>query len=221
MKGKILLMCVLLGLVFTACLSDDLEPTEQQYTKLCIQTEQGDGYLFTSDAGQKFYTSQLPPGYEFEQGGRVLISFTLLQDMGGGILYDYLIELKSISDVPVKSIIKINEENKDTLGTAGVVFNEIRVSGRFLDIDFSFWGKDKTHLFNVSYDPQNQPEEDGQIRLVFHHKDYEDEKYAVYRGITSFNLESLDEPLIPPYTIKFEGMDAYGNEFKYDVVVKE
>lgn len=221
MKGKILLMCVLMGSVFTACLKDDLETVEQQYTQLCIQTEFGDGYLYTSDTGQKLYATKLPADYEFEQGGRVLISFTLLTEMEAGLLYDYVIDLKSISDVPVKSIIEINEENKDTIGNAGVVFNQIRVSGRFLDVDFSFWGKEKKHLFNVSYDPQNQPEEEDQIRLVFHHKDYEDEKYSMYRGITSFDLETLGQPLIPPYTIKFEGKDAYGRDVKFDVEVKK
>jgi len=221
MKGKVLLMGVLMGAIFTACLKDDLENVEQQYTQLCIQTEFGDGYLYTSDNGQKLYATKLPGDYEFAPGGRVLISFTLLQEMNTGLLYDYVIDLKSISDVPVKPIIEINEENKDTLGNDGVVFNQIRVSGRFLDIDFSFWGKDKSHLFNVSFDPQNQPEEEDQIRLVFHHKDYDDEKYSMYRGITSFNLETLRQPLLPPYTIKFEGKDAYGREIKYDVVVKE
>jgi len=43
----------------------------------------------------------------------------------------------------------------------------------------------------------------------------------MYRGITSFNLESLGMPLIPPYTIKFEGLDVYGREVKYDVKVEK
>ncbi len=221
MKGKILLICVLVGLISAACMKDDLEPVEQQYLQLCMQSKLGDGYLFTSDAGDKLYTTKLLTDYEFEEGDRVLASFIVLQKMDEGLPYDYVIELRSISKVPVKDIIELNEVNRDTLGVAGVTFNQPWVAGSYLNVEFSFLGKDKTHLFNVSYDPDNQPVEEDQVRLVFHHKDYEDEKYAMYRGITSFNLESLGMPLIPPYTIKFEGLDVYGREVKYDVKVEK
>lgn len=143
MKGKILLICVLVGLISAACMKDDLEPVEQQYLQLCMQSKLGDGYLFTSDAGDKLYTTKLLTDYEFEEGDRVLASFIVLQKMDEGLPYDYVIELRSISKVPVKDIIELNEVNRDTLGVAGVTFNQPWVAGSYLNVEFSFWGKTK------------------------------------------------------------------------------
>lgn len=220
MRGKILLVSLVMAIMAASCLNSDLEPSEQYYTMLCMQSEFGEGYLFTSDGGQKYYTTQLPGEYEFEPGDRSLITFTVVQHMIEGSPYDYTIRVSSISNIPVKDIIELNEVNKDTLGDAGVNFNNITVSRRYLNVDFNFWAKGKEHYFNLSYDGENQPEESDQIRLVFRHKDNGDEKITVYRAITSFDLYSLPEPKMPPYTIIFEGLDAYGNEFIREIEVK-
>jgi len=198
----------------------EYEKVPYTYRQLCVTATYGDFYMFISDSGAKFITKTLPEGYEFEVDQRVMISFT---DFTKSEVddYDYFFEPVTVSEIPSKEIIFINDENKDTLGNDGVILNNAYVSGNFLNVDVSFGASGTImHYFNTSYNDELQSSYDT-LTLTYHHKDNDDMWLQTFSGFLSFDLRSIEENRPPrPYVINLISTKPNGEESSVNIDVE-
>lgn len=207
-------------LILPSCIEEG-EEVPYTYKQICVTSYLGDDYLFTSDLGERLLAKSLPKDYEFEEDKRVVVAFSNYSDSQDGE-YDYLIVPTEIINITTKDIIFINEENKDTLGNDGVIFNGIYANGDYLDLDFTFGASGtRAHYFNMSYDEALQTASNDTVKLTFHHKDNNDSWVQSYSGYLSFDLRSLgDKEPEKPYVLTLISTKATGAEFKTDIKVE-
>ncbi|MCU4175424.1 hypothetical protein [Carboxylicivirga sp. N1Y90] len=205
----------------SSCMDTSYEQAEQSIINIGVTSMLDNDYLIINDSGQKLLAVSIPGDYEYEVGTRVKVVFKNAVKAEEGLAYDYTITISEIEDITVKDLIVIDDLNRDTLGDAGVHFNDVYISGRYLNVNMTFGASNKPHYFNVSYDPDGQSEEEGIHTLVFHHKDNDDYWGATYNGFLSYDLNSLDEILLPPYKILFKGIDAYNQAYEKTIDVEE
>ncbi|PWD98324.1 NigD1/NigD2 family lipoprotein [Marinilabilia rubra] len=203
-----------LGLFFTGCLDDDNDTTPVQYFELGM-TKVGDAdqMQVVTDSELTLEFATFPENYEFEADTRVMVKYSVNERGEEGDSYDYLVDVYSIQDVVLKEIIELNEENRDTIGTDQLSINDVWVSGGFLNIDFSFYGTDEVHYFNLVKDPLEQPDSPNEVNLQIRHDARGDDALSRYRGLMSFYLESLQVEGEDSLNLKFPNQGFYAAPF--------
>lgn len=202
------------GLLFTGCLDDDNDTTRPQYLELGI-TKLGpeEQMQVVTDSDLTLEFASYPASYEFEEDTRVMLKYSVNEQGEEGDSYDYLVDVYSVQDVVLKDIVELNEENRDTIGTDQLVVNDVWVSGGFLNIDFTFYGDDKTHYINVVKDPDEQSDDPSEVHLQIRHDARDDEPLKRYRGMMSFYLEALQVEGEDMLTLIFADQGFYADPF--------
>jgi hypothetical protein len=127
--------------------------------------------------------------------------------------YDYAVKALSVREVVTKDIVELNEENRDTIGTDPIFLNDIWLGGGYLNLEFTFYGNDKTHYINVVKDPAQQSADPAEVHLQVRHDARDDDMNQRYRGLMSFHLDSVEVDNLNEVKLIFEEQAFYASPF--------
>lgn len=207
------LLLLILPLLFASCLENDDDPT-QYYDLGEIYSFTGGVYILT-DANEMLFSS-VSIDDEFEIGNRVLVLYTKVSEGTEQSTYDYSISIDDINKVLTKPIFLVSDENRDTLENDGAYMNAAWISRNYLNVDFIFYGYNKSHIFTLAYDTAHQDVANEYV-MEFLHDANNDSQTNEYRGIISYNLNSFDFSGEPPYKIRFRYKDIYGGTQNFTI----
>ena len=140
------------------------------------------------------------PSFFLEDGRRVVINFSLLQENYMG--YDYYVAINDIDTVLVKNIIPITPETADSIGNDPVNIIDMWTSDVNVVRDFSL---------------SNNPDKDNYMQLEFRHNMEDDPKIdRRLWGVASFRLKDLapQESNLSGLKIK---VNTFGGEKTYNL----
>ncbi len=177
-------------LVFSSCDTDEGYSLDKYSVNLAtvkmIDQHAGTYYLLL-DNRQKLWPAAQKVYFTPEEGNRVLANYTLLSDRVGG--YDHYIRINSISKVLLKSVIELNQSNKDSIGNNAVSIEDIWFSGKYLNVMFGYWGSGhKTHFINLVNNTTVAHPMDNCIYLELRHNANNDAAVQRFHGLVSFDL---------------------------------
>ncbi len=189
-------------IILSSCMDDYSEP-EKYYLDLAIVNQEGNDYLITTDAGVKLMAEALPVELEFDDNIRVSVRYKLLTPVDTSQGFSYWVYVDEIGEVLTKEILTINDENRDSLGSAPVEFYDVWITQDYLTVYFSFYAGTKTHYFNLTFD-ENEQVNDTTL-LTFRHEDNGDLPHQLYTGYITFKLNSLRDSEKSERVIFFRG----------------
>jgi hypothetical protein len=217
MKKFGFLFLIAITVVLSSCL-DDAE-TKQEYIDMGIITSVSSqtGLVVKIDEGYVLKSLFVPNQTELEVGKRVMVMYKVDKTGTDADDFDYLIEIVDISVVTVKPIFMVDDTNRDTLVSDQITINQLWISGKYLNVAFSYWNSDKIHYFNLAYDPTKQDHTVG-VMLEFMHDANGDNLVKRSGEILSFDLTSMDWSGNVPYKILFRFKDRTDglSEYKMD-----
>lgn len=206
MKKWMLCLVGVVVLSLTSCLKED--DSDTVYYDLGVVSDISNGYTFLTDNKDTLYTSQsISSTYiALTKGMRVYITYTVLKNGTAAEGYTKKISIENIKEIRVKPIVVLNEVNRDTIGSDASVLLGISIAGKYLNVDFGFYGNNKIHYFNLVYDAFRQ-DVDGYVVLEFRHKDNDDLMNYTSRGLISYDLSSFEWTGTVPHKFIFRYID--------------
>ena len=216
MKKSLMLIVGLLAFATVSCNMDD-DTEYYRYALGVIEGSSSSSFLIKTDGGHKFKALEYPSTFKIEDGKRVLLRYTVVEEMKDAG-YDYSVKIASIRDVLTKDIKVADAELRDTLSNDPVTITWLSIGNSFLNVEFSFFGNDTVHYFDLIYDEEKQNKE-GFITLNFHHASNDDLRYNKYQGIVRFPLSSIEvedkDSLMIYFTSRNEDNSTFTTELKY------
>jgi len=213
---KVKRILLLLMVALAGC--DNFNDENYSYVDYGVLSRAGSYFLITTDPGIKLLAESLPVDLEFEDNLRVAVEYTFIKQAGEDQDFDYWVNVEKISEIQTKEIVVINDENRDTLGCAPVDFKEVYIIQDFLTVYFTFYASNKDHYFNLTYD-SNEQTDDNFVTLRFRHQDNDDQEAQKYTGFVSFRLNSLRQPDRSEINIHFRGKQYSEVEYRIDDLV--
>ncbi len=192
-------------ITLSSCM-DDFRESDNYYLDLAIMNHEGDNYLITTDAGVKLMTKSLPVEIDFDDNVRVDVRYKLLSPVDTSEGFSYWVDVDEIGEILTKEIITINDENRDSLGSAPVKFYNVWITQDYLTVYLSFYAGTETHYFNLTFDEKEQANNDT-ILLTFRHQDNGDVPRQYYTGYITFELNTLRAPQKTKRVINFRGRE--------------
>ena len=130
------------------------------------------------------------PSFIPKDGQRIIANYTLLTQTKVDSVYNTTVRLNDASTVLTKGVFKITPATQDSIGHDSITLRDMWIGNDFLNIEFAYWGFDKTHYINLVSDA-SKTYTDGKIHLEFRHNGNGDAPTYYSKGIVSFNLKSL------------------------------
>ena len=130
------------------------------------------------------------PSFIPKDGQRIIANYTILTQTKVDSMYNTTVRLNDASTVLTKSIFNITPATQDSIGHDSITIRDMWIGNDFLNIEFAYWGFNKTHFINLVSDA-SKSYTDGKIHLEFRHNGNGDAPTYYLRGIASFNLKSL------------------------------
>ena len=210
---------ILFTIIFSGCIkhADDDAMT---FLDLGILNHYGSKYLIITDGGNVLLTESIPVNIDFDENARVSVRYRILQQAphNDSIQADYLVQVDGINELITKDIITVDDNNRDSLGNAPVEFRQVWITQDFLTVYYSFYAGSKYHDFNLTYDVDEQVD-DEHVYLTFRHNDHNDEEVKQYFAYVSFRLNFLRKEGQSEVKIYFRGkQNAENNYVQSDLV---
>jgi hypothetical protein len=217
MKKLGFLFLLAISVLFTSCLDDAVN--KQEYIDMGVITSLSSqtGLVVKIDEGFVLKSLFVPNLTELEIGKRVMVMYKIDRTGTDAEDFDYLIEIVDISVITVKPIFMVDDTNRDTLVSDLITINQLWISGKYMNVAFSYWNSNKVHYFNLAYDPTKQ-DYTGGVVLEFMHDANGDNPVKRSSEILSFDLSSIDWSGNVPYKILFRFKDRTDglSEYKMD-----
>lgn len=167
--------------------------------------------------------SNYPPSWpeNFQNGDRVLVNYTVLDNDINSSVPRYFVKLNSIEDILTKGILDITTENKDSIGNDPIVVKDCWMTNdSMLNFQLKYWGRYKVHFINLVKEPGELTAAGQPFELELRHNANKDEQAILITALVSFKLNSLQVAGLDSVRFKVTGKDYDGKEFKYDGVYK-
>lgn len=158
--------------------------------------------------------------YRPKDGQRVIANYSVLTNERDSSDYRHKIKLNNVYEVLTKGIFKIAPETNDSIGNDYIYIEDIWVGGHFLNVEFVYPGRDKTHFISLVSD-STKTYTDGKTHLEFRHNANGDYPSINRWGMVSFNLKSLESSTanqvdLVIHTNEFGSQaNAYSMTYKY------
>lgn len=188
---------VLMGLLvaFTSCLDDDDGYSLGDYwIGFGIYKGDGEGAVrLVMDNGYVLIPSVASGWYhDISDGDRVLVNYTILdEDETSSSEERFFVKINDISDVLMKGIMDITEENEDSIGNDPIIVEDAWISDSLLNFRLKYWGYNKTHFLNLVKQPGELTADDQPFQLELRHNANDDQESIPYTAYVSFSLNSL------------------------------
>jgi hypothetical protein len=199
MKKFAFLLVAVMSIAFYSCIDDDGYSLNDYWLGFGIIQTESDAYTIVLDDGDilQVVTWNVHPDHFdwLEDGGRVLVNFTILDDVTDedGNVEKYLVKVNELDDILMKGIMDINEENADSIGNDPIAVQDYWISDSLLNFHLRYFGSYKTHFLNLVQDPLDPTTEDGVVKLELRHNANNDDEAIYYSAYVSFSLNSLRE----------------------------
>lgn len=193
----------------------------------------GKEFYFTLDDGKKMYpdNAQEWSNDDWVEGQRAFVIFNELEDPVNG--YDFHIEIKQITDILTKDIVRMGEDgnNEENIGDDKIntTYMWINKDNKYLTIEFQYLGthnENKKHFLNLvvndketSVTPAVEEEsmEDEYVNLEFRHNSEGDEPQHLGEGYISFKLDKIQERMKGKKGLRIRVNTLYGGVKMYEV----
>nr|WP_319509874.1 NigD-like protein [uncultured Draconibacterium sp.] len=203
---KKLALGILMGIlvIFTSCLDDNdgysigdywigfgiYKGGDDEVSKLVMDN----GYVLIPAAASVAGWSQ-----DFSDGDRVLVNYTILdEDQTSSVEERYFVRINDISDVLMKGIMDITEENEDSIGNDPIIVEDAWITDSLLSFRLKYWGYNETHFLNLVKTPGELTADDQPFQLELRHNANGDGESIPFTAYVSFSLNSL----------RVEGLDS-------------
>jgi hypothetical protein len=130
------------------------------------------------------------PTFIPKDGQRIIANYSILSVALVDSTYSRNVQLNNASLVLTKGIFKITPATQDSIGHDSITIRDMWVGNDFLNIEFAYFGNNKTHYINLVSDA-SKVYTDGKVHLEFRHNGNGDAPTYYLKGIVSFNLKSL------------------------------
>ncbi|MCF8358034.1 MAG: NigD-like protein [Prolixibacteraceae bacterium] len=144
------------------------------------------------------------PYYETKDQQRVIVNYTILDD-ADTLGNKYWVKINNLQDVLYKKAIAFSANITDSLGNDPIQVKDVWLTNQILNFDLGFYGGSKTHLVNLTYNPDDIIAKKTPMELELRHNAQNDSLPYYLRAIVSFDLGEL----IP------KGSDSINFEVKY------
>ena len=197
MKKIVFLVMAVLSVALFSCNDDDGYSLGDYWLGFGIIKVESDNYTIILDDGDELEAvawNVHPENIEWlEDGGRVLVNFTILDDVTDeeGNVTKYLVKVNEISDILMKGILDITEENADSIGNDPIVVQDYWMTDSLLSFKLRYAGYYETHFLNLVQDPTDPVNEDGAIKLELRHNANDDQDAIHFTAYVSFSLNQL------------------------------
>lgn len=227
------LLVVLLGVFTLSCDDSDDYSLNDVWVTIGNIESNDNGYIIVTDGGTRLFPSATAvPDYEFEDGDRMFINFTILADGKEGSGIDHYIKLNAYSKILTKDIIELTPNNADSIGHDPLWFatpeEDIWIANNYLNVEFLYEGSPWiTHYINLVSDVNHPTNDDGiPVYEIRHNANDDTFTNPSLRAFVSFNLKPLQEEGKSEITfiIKSTGRTGYENfekQFTYSYKYEE
>ncbi len=196
MKKTALGLLVILSIALMSCLDDDGYSLNDQWIAFGMVQENAGVMLIKLDDGNILrpvaWGSGLNNGEDLENGVRLLVNFTVLDDVeeSDGSISQYLVKINAASEVLMKGLLRLTEENADSIGNDPIIVEEYWMTDSLINFKLKYWGYNKIHFLNLVHDYE-EPVLEGPVELQIRHNANEDETALQYTAFVSFSLNQL------------------------------
>ncbi len=202
-----------------ACSKNDFE-YDNYHNRLGVYEKTGEGredFQVNLDDGDVVIPTEISGNIgEYNDGDRVIVYYSWLSD-GSDLDNDSVIHsaVHGIDKVLTKDVITLTEEISDSIGnnTIHVHEKDIWISNNFLNIYFSYYGRDQVHYLNMIKYPNDSLDADGRLVMEFRHNNNGDSFSYPYDGLVSFDMNSLYKQGIDSLSIAVKVDDFYDGSF--------
>ncbi|WP_167612652.1 hypothetical protein [Maribellus sediminis] len=197
MKKIAFVVLAVLSVAFFSCNDDDGYSLGDYWLGFGIIKIESDNYSIILDDGDELQAvawNVHPDHIDWlEDGGRVLVNFTILDDVTdeNGDVTKYLVKVNDISDILMKGILDITEENADSIGNDPIIVQEYWMTDSLLNFKLRYAGYSETHFLNLVQDPTDPVNDDGDIKLELRHNANDDQDAIYFTAYVSFSLNQL------------------------------
>lgn len=198
-----LIFVLALSFMLFSCKKDEPETYWYSYGTY-VETEASSyGFVIDLDNGYRL----IPEGVgniesDVKDSSRIVVVYAIVSETDSTVNA----RTSDIYSILTKGIVQLTEENKDSMGTDGIIVNSSNIwfSKNHLNVEFGYYGYTKTHFINLVKPIGAQEDTEGNQILEFKHNANNDLLYNWYTGMVSFDMWSLYE----------EGMDSLPFVFK-------
>jgi len=195
---RVVLIVFVISLFFTGCNDDDGYSLGDYWITIGnIEGEQGNFVVVTDDGERLFPSANAVPGYPVEDGDRLWVSYTILDEGAEDSNIDYYVKINNFNDILTKGIFTLTPENADSIGHDPIwVSNpkeDIWIANNYLNIFFTYEGAPWiVHYINVVSDIDKPTNPEGVPVLELRHNK-NDDPYGepLLSGFVSIDLTSL------------------------------
>ncbi|MDR0894945.1 MAG: NigD-like protein [Prevotellaceae bacterium] len=151
-------------------------------------------YYFALDNGDKMYPGDttLILNYPLVDGQRTIVRFLPLTANKPG--YKYNVKVIQIENIQSNDIIRLTEENADSIGNDRINVDRAWLSGNYLNIEYLFYqskSPQQPHRLNMVVSPATTAADANYLNLEFRHNACQDEEVVKNVGLISFRLDSV------------------------------
>ncbi len=189
---KLVVAVVLLVMILPACNKDDQLPQWTSIGTIEKTDASLDEYTILLDGDERLIPNTTIENNNLEDGERVVVQYEIIEELGND---EYKVKVYDLDRILTKDIIQLTEAINDSIGNDPVFVKEenIWIKNNYLNFIFSFYGAYEMHRINLVKPYEITHTDDGKLILEFRHNSNNDFSSAVYKGVVSFNLESLKE----------------------------
>jgi hypothetical protein len=135
---------------------------------------------------------------QLENGDRVLVNYTVLDDDGKDPIETYYVKVNSMQEILMKGVMDITPEIEDSIGNDPIVVQDVWLTDSLLNFKLQYWGYNQIHFLNLVKQPGELTEESLPVELELRHNANEDDDAIPLTAFVSFSLNSL----------RIEGLDS-------------
>jgi hypothetical protein len=133
------------------------------------------------------------PG-DFAEGDRVLVLYSSInEEAGEGEITIFKSDIHDIDPVLTKGVIDITEAIADSIGNDPIHVHkeDIWFGSNYLNLSYAYLGAEKVHYLNMVKFENDSVDANGNLILELRHNANDDYLAYEYRGIVSFDMNSL------------------------------
>ena len=215
MKNLTFILVMVSVFLFSSC--DKSEPETYWYSfGTYIETEP-DNFIIDLDDGSALIPTQV--GYieaGLEDSSRVMVVYVIVSETDSTVTA----KVDNITGILTKGVLQLTEENKDSIGSDGVIVTEddIWFSENHLNVRFRYfyYYQNIQHYINLVKPIGNPIDEKGNQILELRHNDNNDYTNYSSTGIVSFDMWSLYEEGMDSLNFLFTAYDYDSTKFSWE-----
>ncbi len=225
MKKKLFFItAVLIGILgFISCDDDDVYSLGDFWLTTGTINKSGESCYVTTDGGSKLWPSASNVDLSvLEEGTRVLVNYTVLDDATDNEMYDYYVRINDLSTILTKPYFEFTESTTqsviDSIGEDPVIIANTWFTNDYLNVEFEYDGGSTIHYINLVYNHAEPETNEGEIILELKHNRNKDLHTFKQWGIASFDLSGLKKEDVDSVQL-FIRSKGYTGQYGYNKVL--